>query len=197
MTVMGEKDTQLNAGTRRVARNTLLLYVRMFLLMLIGLYTSRVVLQALGETDFGVIPFPKWNDRCFGALEYRSLRFEHERHDETDNLQGNAVVNYTDASVPYTRTIEHKHFEFQCAPGYTGERTPFTIVSKEYSSEWKPGVEPYYPVNDAKNQARYEEYAGLAAKEKGVFFGGRLGSYRYYDMQDSIAAALRFAEERL
>ena len=142
-------------------------------------------------------PIDEYYDRCFGALEYRSLRFEHERHDETDNLQGNAVVNYTDASVPYTRTIEHKHFEFQCAPGYTGERTPFTIVSKEYSSEWKPGDEPYYPVNDAKNQARYEEYAGLAAKENGVFFGGRLGSYRYYDMQDSIAAALRFAEERL
>ena len=142
-------------------------------------------------------PIDEYYDRCFGALEYRSLRFEHERHDETDNLQGNAVVNYTDASVPYTRTIEHKHFEFQCAPGYTGERTPFTIVSKEYSSEWRPGDEPYYPVNDAKNQARYEEYAGLAAKEKGVFFGGRLGSYRYYDMHNTIAAALKFAEERL
>ena len=140
-------------------------------------------------------PIDEYYDRCFGALEYRSLRFEHERHDETDNLQGNAVVNYTDASVPYTRTIEHKHFEFQCAQGYTGERTPFTIVSKEYSSEWKPGDEPYYPVNDAKNQARYEEYAGLAAKEKGVFFGGRLGSYRYYDMQDAISAALKFVEE--
>ena len=140
-------------------------------------------------------PIDEYYDRCFGALEYRSLRFEHERHDETDNLQGNAVVNYTDASVPYTRTIEHKHFEFQCAQGYTGERTPFTIVSKEYSSEWKPGDEPYYPVNDAKNQARYEEYAGLAAKEKGVFFGGRLGSYRYYYMQDAISAALKFVEE--
>ena len=140
-------------------------------------------------------PIDEYYDRCFGALEYRSLRFEHERHDETDNLQGNAVVNYTDASVPYTRTIEHKHFEFQCAQGYTGERTPFTIVSKEYSSEWKPGDEPYYPVNDAKNQARYEEYAGLAAKEKGVFFGGRLGPYRYYDMQDAISAALKFVEE--
>ena len=135
-------------------------------------------------------PIDEFYDRCFGALEYRSLRFEHERHDETDNLQGNAVVNYTDASVPYTRTIEHKHFEFQCAPSYAGQRTPFTIVSKEYSSEWKPGDEPYYPVNDAKNQSRYEEYAGLAAKEKDVVFGGRLGSYRYYDMHDTIAAAL-------
>ena len=92
--------------------------------------------------------------------------------------------------MPYTRTIEHKHFEFQCAPSYAGQRTPFTIVSKEYSSEWKPGDEPYYPVNDAKNQSRYEEYAGLAAKEKDVVFGGRLGSYRYYDMHDTIAAAL-------
>ena len=142
-------------------------------------------------------PIDEYYDRCFGALEYRSLHFAHERHDETDNLQGNAVVNYTDASVPYTRTIEHKHFEFQCAQGYTGERTPFTIVSKEYSSEWKPSDEPYYPVNDAKNQARYEEYAGLAAKEKGVFFGGRLGSYRYYDMQDTISAALKYAGRML
>ena len=105
-------------------------------------------------------------------------------------------MNYIDASIPYTRTIEHKHFEFQCAPGYTGERTPFTIVSKEYSLEWKPGVEPYYPVNDDLNQSRYRQYANLAAAEESVAFGGRLGSYRYYDMQDTIADALKFVEER-
>ena len=95
--------------------------------------------------------------------------------------------NYCDHSVPYTRTIEHKHFEFG--------KQPFTIVSKEYSSEWKPGVEPYYPVNDAKNQARYEQYAALAARERNVIFGGRLGTYRYTDMQDTIIAALECAQK--
>lgn len=92
-------------------------------------------------------------------------------------------------SLPRTTSL-------QCAPGYTGERTPFTIVSKEYSLEWKPGVEPYYPVNDDRNQSRYRQYANLAATEKSAAFGGRLGSYRYYDMQDSIADALKFVEER-
>ena len=128
-------------------------------------------------------------DFCHGALEYRSLRFEHERHDETDNLQGVAVVNYTDSSVPYTRTIEHKHFEFG--------KQPFTIVSKEYPAEWKKGLEPYYPINDAKNQAVYAKYAELAAGLKNVVFGGRLGGYRYTDMQDTIIDALDCARNRL
>lgn len=123
---------------------------------------------------------------CFGPLEYRSLRFEHERHEETDNLQGVAVVNYTDCSVPYTRTIEHKHFEFGAQP--------FTIVSKEYPFEWKLGTEPYYPINDDKNQARYREYEALALAEKRVLFGGRLGTYRYTDMQDTIIAALKMVD---
>ena len=140
-------------------------------------------------------PIDEYYEYCFGPLEYRSLRFEHERHDETDNYQGNAVVNYCDLTVPYTRTIEHKHFEFGCAVG--GRPTPFTIVSKEYSSEWRQGVEPYYPVNDEKNQARYAQYAALAAQEKSVLFGGRLGSYRYNDMQDSIRQALELAKKKL
>lgn len=139
-------------------------------------------------------------DYACGPLEYRSLRFEHERHDETDNLQGVAVVNYTDKSVPWTRTIEHKHFEFGCQPvsSIPGEaprrmsEVPFTIVSKEHSFEWHPGVEPYYPVNDDRNQARYADYRQLAAQQTGkVVFGGRLGTYRYWDMQDTIRAALQ------
>jgi len=142
-------------------------------------------------------------DFACGPLEYRSLRFDHERHDETDNLQGVAVVNYTDKSVPYTRTIEHKHFEFGCQPVATVKSEsahrmadlPFTIVSKEYSFEWRPGDEPYYPVNDAKNQTRYEEYRKLAELERGrIIFGGRLGTYRYSDMQDTIIDALAQAK---
>lgn len=127
-------------------------------------------------------PIDEYFDYCFGALEYRSLRFEHELHDETDNLQGVAVVNYTDNSVPYTRTIEHKHFEF-------GQQ-PFTIVSKEYPFEWHRGIEPYYPINNEKNQARYTKYSKLAAQTPNVLFGGRLGLYRYTDMQDTIISAL-------
>ena len=126
---------------------------------------------------------------CFGPLEYRSLRFEHERHDETDNLQGVAVVNYTDKSVPYTRTIEHKHFEFG--------KQPFTVVSKEYPSEWHQGIEPYYPINDEKNQRRYLKYVELAKSQAHVMFGGRLGLYCYTDMQDTIIAALERAREAL
>ena len=131
----------------------------------------------------------EYYDYCFGELEYRSLRFEHERHDETDNLQGVAVVNYTDNSVPYTRTIEHKHFEF-------GQQ-PFTIVSKEYPFEWHRGIEPYYPINDEKNQSRYRQYADLAVNERNVIFGGRLGLYCYTDMQDTIISALECAAKIL
>jgi len=121
-------------------------------------------------------------DYCLGPLEYRSLRFDHKRHDDTDNLQGVAVINYTDNTVPYTRTIEHKHFEF-------GTQS-FTIVSKEYPIEWRQGIEPYYPINDEKNQRRYTEYTALAQKENNITFAGRLGSYRYTDMQDTISDAL-------
>lgn len=116
-----------------------------------------------------------------GALQYRSVRFETEILDE-ENFQGNAVVNYTDREVPYTRIIEHKHFEFG--------KQPKTVISREYSAEWKPGIEPYYPVNDEKNSALYAEYKKLADACGNVVFGGRLGQYRYYDMDKVIAAAL-------
>jgi len=120
-------------------------------------------------------------DYQFGALEYRSVRFEMEVL-ECENYQGNAVVNYTEREVPYTRVIEHKHFEF-------GKQSK-TVISREYSSEWKVGMEPYYPVNDEKNNALFEQYKALAAKEENVIFGGRLGNYKYYDMDKVIEAAL-------
>lgn len=121
---------------------------------------------------------------CYGPLEYRSLRFEHEELD-TDNYQGVAVVNYTDKETPYTRVIEHKHFAFGTQPT--------TVISREYPLEWTRDIEPYYPINDQKNQARYGQYAQLGAQEKDVIFGGRLGEYRYYDMQDTIRSALALA----
>ncbi len=125
-------------------------------------------------------------DYCLGALEYRSVRFETEVLD-CDNYQGCAVVNYTDREVPYTRIIEHKHFEFG-----TQKKT---VISREYSSEWQRGMEPYYPVNDEKNTRLYEEYKKLAEKEENVIFGGRLGDYKYYDMDKVVACALLRLEE--
>lgn len=127
-------------------------------------------------------------DYCFGALEYRSLKFEHEILD-TDNFQGVAVVNYTDSETPYTRIIEHKHFEF-------GKQSK-SVITREYPLEWSKDIEPYYPINDEKNQKRYGEYKKLAAKENKVVFGGRLGEYKYYDMQDTIISALNLAEKSL
>ena len=124
----------------------------------------------------------------FGALAYRSLRFETEEL-PIENYQGNAVVNYTAREVPYTRIIEHKHFEFGTQPT--------TIITREYPAEWHDGAEPYYPVNDAANNALYERYASLAAKEEHVLFGGRLGQYKYYDMDKVIAAALEAVEKEL
>lgn len=117
-----------------------------------------------------------------GPLEYRSLRFE-QAHLDCDNYQGNAVVNYTDRQVPYTRIIEHKHFEFGTQPT--------TVISREYPSEWRPGDEPYYPINNEKNNALYRAYAQLAAAKDNVIFGGRLGSYRYYNMDEVVEAALK------
>ncbi|MBQ3241468.1 MAG: UDP-galactopyranose mutase [Oscillospiraceae bacterium] len=125
---------------------------------------------------------------CFGELEYRTVRFETQVLD-TDNYQGNAVVNYTDSETPFTRIIEHKHFVF-------GDQ-PKTVISREYSVEWKPGDEPYYPINDEKNNALYQKYRLLAEKEPNVIFGGRLGEYRYYDMDAVIEAALKKAQEVL
>ena len=127
-------------------------------------------------------------DYKLGVLEYRSVRFETEELD-MENYQGNAVVNYTEREVPYTRIIEHKHFEFG--------KQPTTIISREYSSEWKKGDEPYYPVNNEKNNNLYQQYKELADKEAKVIFGGRLGGYKYYDMDKVIAAALDMCETEL
>ena len=124
-----------------------------------------------------------------GTLEYRSLRFETEELPEEDNYQGNAVVNYTEREVPYTRIIEHKHFEFQTGEG--------TVITREYPATWKKGDEPYYPINDEKNGALYAQYAELAKKEANVLFGGRLGQYKYYDMDAVIASALELCEKEL
>ena len=129
-----------------------------------------------------------------GYLEYRSVRFETEVLD-TPNFQGNAAVNYTDRETPWTRIIEHKWFEFGRAAD--GSELPKTVISREYSSEWKPGGEPYYPVNDEKNGKLYAEYEKLAAQEDKVIFGGRLGEYKYYGMDAVIASALARVEEEL
>lgn len=127
-------------------------------------------------------------DYCFGKLEYRTLRFEHELLDEK-NHQGVAVMNYTDGETPYTRKIEHKHFDFG-----TQEKT---VVSREYPAEWTDGMEPYYPVNDEKNSALYAKYKELGDKEENVLFGGRLGEYKYYDMDKVIESALKFWRETI
>ena len=139
-------------------------------------------------TEIYTGPIDAYFDYQLGALEYRSVRFETEVLD-MPNFQGNAAVNYTDAESPYTRIIEHKWFEFGTQPK--------TVISKEYSSEWKLGDEPYYPVNDEKNSKLYQQYRDLAEKEQKVLFGGRLGEYRYYDMDAVIDSALRFCEKNL
>ncbi|MBO5030334.1 MAG: UDP-galactopyranose mutase [Lachnospiraceae bacterium] len=128
-------------------------------------------------------------DYCEGALEYRSLRFETELLEGEENYQGNAVVNYTEREVPFTRIIEHKHFEFG--------HQPDTVITREYPKEWNRGDEPYYPVNDGKNAALYQKYAALASSQKNVLFGGRLGQYQYYDMDKVILAALKLSESEL
>ena len=130
----------------------------------------------------------EYYDFCYGALEYRSVSFESEVVD-TDNYQGVAVVNYTDSDTPYTRVIEHKHFDF-------GKQSK-TVISREYPAEWKPGMEPYYTINNLKNQAVYEKYAELAKRESKVIFGGRLGEYKYHDMKDAISGALALAKREL
>ena len=128
---------------------------------------------------------------AFGNLEYRTLRFETEDL-PIENYQGNAVVNYTEYEIPFTRIIEHKHFEYGCQGGSS---TNHTVITREYPSAWKPGDEPYYPVNDDKNNSIYEKYRALAEKEKKVIFGGRLGEYKYYDMDKVIEAALSLADK--
>lgn len=149
---------------------------------------DKAQLDALAEQVIYTGPVDAYFGYRLGALEYRSVRFETEVLD-MENYQGNAVVNYTDAETPYTRIIEHKHFEFGTQPK--------TVISREYSAEWKPGEEPYYPVNDEKNDSLYREYKKLADAQDGVLFGGRLGEYKYYDMDKVIAAALDAAEKAL
>lgn len=129
----------------------------------------------------------EYYDYRFGALEYRTVRFEEETLD-TPNYQGNAVVNYTEAEVPYTRVIEHKHFEHFGQGVY---ELPKTVISREYSTEWQAGSEPFYPVNDARNSALYEQYRALAEKEERVIFGGRLAEYKYYDMAPIVEQVLK------
>ena len=133
-------------------------------------------------------------DYKLGNLEYRSVRFETETLD-IPNFQGNAAVNYTDAKTPWTRIIEHKWFEF--GKDENGNDLPKTVISREYSSEWKPGDEPYYPVNDEKNGALYTQYKELGDAESKVIFGGRLGEYKYYDMDAVVAAALDCAANNI
>lgn len=133
-------------------------------------------------------PIDEFYDYSLGTLEYRSLRFDTEVLDE-ENFQGNAVVNYTEAEVPYTRIIEHKHFEFGAQPK--------TVITREYPANWQPGDEPYYPINDERNSALYERYAQLAAQEGKVVFAGRLGGYKYYDMDKALDAAFDLVETEL
>ena len=144
--------------------------------------------DALGEKIVYTGPIDVYYGYRFGKLEYRSLKFETEVLDE-ENYQGVAVVNYTDRETPYTRIIEHKHFEFGTQPK--------TVITREYPVDWSEGMEPYYPVNDEKNQTLYQKYAALAANEDKVLFGGRLGEYKYYDMDKVIESAMRKAEEEL
>ena len=133
-------------------------------------------------------------DYCFGELEYRGLNFESETLD-TNNYQGNAVINYTDADTPYTRIIEHKHFEIPANELGTEKDSDKTIITREYPMQWKKGEEAYYPVNDEKNSALYLKYKELAEKEKNVIFGGRLGMYQYFDMWKVIEEALKLVDE--
>ena len=149
-------------------------------------------LDKLSEKVIYTGPIDAYFDYSLGNLEYRSVRFETEVLDKP-SFQGNAAVNYTDRETPWTRIIEHKWFEF--GKDENGNDLPKTVISREFSSEWKPGEEPYYPVNDDKNGKLYQEYKKMAEKEGKVVFGGRLGEYKYYDMDQVIAAALTKAKE--
>ncbi len=151
-------------------------------------FAKRDEYDAIAEKTVFTGMIDEYYDYCFGPLEYRSLRFEDKVLD-TDNFQGNAVVNYTEYEIPYTRIIEHKHFEFG-----SGDRT---VITYEYPAVWNKGDEPYYPMNDDKNNALFLKYRELADKETKVIFGGRLGEYKYYDMHQVVAAALSAAEAEL
>ena len=150
-------------------------------------YSHKTELDASAEKVVYTGPIDAYFGFCFGPLEYRSVRFETEVLDKP-NFQGNAAVNYTDRETPWTRIIEHKWFQF--GRDDEGNELPKTVISREYSSEWKPGDEPYYPVNDEKNSALYAQYKALAEGERKVLFGGRLAEYKYYDMDQVLKAAL-------
>ena len=156
-------------------------------------FAHREELERIAEKIVYTGPVDQFFDYRFGSLQYRTVRFETELMD-TPNHQGNAVINYTDRETPYTRIIEHKHFE---SFGQAVYENPKTIISREFSMEWQPGMEPYYPVNDDRNAALYQQYKSLAEKEKKVLFGGRLAEYKYYDMAPTIEQALRLANEQL
>jgi UDP-galactopyranose mutase len=155
---------------------------------------NKEELDALAERVVYTGAIDTYFDYKLGALEYRSVRFDTEVLDKP-NFQGNAAVNYTDRETPWTRIIEHKWFEF--GKDANGNDLPKTVISREYSSEWKVGDEPYYPVNDEKNGALYAQYKELAEKESNIIFGGRLGEYKYYDMDAVIASALDMATREL
>lgn len=159
----------------------------------LGVTYREFVAGKCGEDSFDKVLYTgmidEYFDYCLGELQYRSLRFEEELLEECGNYQGNAVVNYTAREVPYTRIIEHKHFEFGTQP--------CTVITREYPAVWERGDEPYYPINDERNSQLYERYVQLAAAEKNVLFGGRLGQYKYYDMDKVIAEALKMAESEL
>ena len=156
-------------------------------------FANRDKLTALADTIIYTGPIDQFYDYRFGKLQYRTVRFETETLN-TPNYQGNAVVNYTSHEVPYTRIIEHKHFE---SFGQSVYDNPKTVISREYSTEWQPGMEPYYPVNDERNAALYAQYKSLADTEKHVLFGGRLAEYKYYDMAPTIEQALNLAQRIL
>ncbi|MBR6310714.1 MAG: UDP-galactopyranose mutase [Paludibacteraceae bacterium] len=153
----------------------------------VDFFASRDEYEKLAEKIVFTGKIDEFYNYQFGKLEYRTVRFENEIIDEP-NYQGNAVINYTEAEVPYTRVIEHKHFEMFGEEVYNA---PKTVVSREYSTEWKEGMEPYYPVNDAKNNELYQKYRRLADDEKNVIFGGRLAEYKYYDMDDIVEKVLK------
>ena len=149
-------------------------------------FAHREELDRIADKIVYTGPIDQFYDYRFGKLQYRTVRFETETMD-TPNYQGNAVVNYTDRETPYTRIIEHKHFE---SFGQTVYDNPKTVISREFSTEWQPGMEPYYPVNDERNAALYAQYKALADEETRVLFGGRLAEYKYYDMSPTIEQAL-------
>ena len=160
----------------------------------VDFFEHKEELMAQAEIVIYTGPIDAFFNFSLGTLEYRSVRFENEVLD-IPNFQGNAAVNYTDRETPWTRIIEHKWFEF--GKDENGNDLPKTVISREYSSEWKPGDEPYYPVNDEKNSNLYAQYRALAEQEENVIFGGRLGEYKYYDMDQVIAAALQKSSELL